>query len=68
MKIALFLFKFHLRFLKGPTNNTQTLIEIMVWCQTGVKPLCEPILVSLPDTYMRLSASMRPGQIFIVQN
>ena len=29
---------------KGPINSIPALVEIMAWCQTGEKPLSEPII------------------------
>ena len=33
---------------KGPINNIPTLDQIMAWRRPGVKPLSEPMVVSLP--------------------
>ena len=33
---------------KGPVNNIPALVEIMDWCQPGIKPLSEPMMVKLP--------------------
>ena len=42
------LIKISLKFIpKGPFNNTPALVQIMAWCQTGNKPLSEPMMVSL---------------------
>ena len=38
-------------------NNIPALVQIMVWCQLGDKPLSEPMMVSL-QTHMCHSASM----------
>ena len=32
---------------QGPINNIPALVEIMAWCQSGDKPLSEPMMVSL---------------------
>ena len=41
--------KISLKFVtKGPINNIPALVQIMVWCRPGDKPLSEPMLVSLP--------------------
>ena len=32
----------------GPINKTQALVQIMAWRRPGVKPLSEPMMVSLP--------------------
>ena len=34
-------------FPKGPINTYPPLIQIMAWCQSGNKPLSEPMMVSL---------------------
>ena len=33
---------------KGPVNNIPALVQIMAWCQSGIKPLSEPMMVRLP--------------------
>ena len=43
---------------KGPMNNIPALVQIMAWCQSGNKPLSEPMMVCVTDAYMRHSASM----------
>ena len=41
-------FKISLKFVpKGPINNIQALVQIMAWRWPGIKPLSEPMLVSL---------------------
>ena len=50
-------------FVKFPWNihihriaiNNPALVQIMVWCQTGYKPLFEPIMAYFTDTYVSLS-------------
>ena len=37
----------------GPINNKSALVHVMAWCQTGNKPLPEPILTQFTDAYMR---------------
>ena len=40
--------KFSLKFVpKGPIHNIPALVQIMVWCRPGDKPLSEPMMVSL---------------------
>ena len=40
--------KISLKFVpKGPINNNPALVQIMAWCQSGNKPLSEPMMVSL---------------------
>ena len=29
---------------RGRINNNQALVQIMAWCQTGTKPLSEPMM------------------------
>ena len=42
------LIKISLKFvLKRPINNIPALVQIMAWCQTGHKPLSEPMMVRL---------------------
>ena len=33
---------------KGPINNIPALVQIMAWCQSGDKPLSEPMMAGLP--------------------
>ena len=39
---------------KGPNNNLPSLIPVMALCQTGNKPLSEPMTAQVTDTYMHL--------------
>ena len=40
--------KISLKFVpKGPINNIPALVQIMVWCRAGDKPLSEPMMVCL---------------------
>ena len=42
------LIKISLKFVpKGPINNIPALVQIMAWRRSGVKPLSEPMMVSL---------------------
>ena len=41
IKISLFV-------VKGPINNNPSLVQVMVWCWLGDKPLSEPMMVRLP--------------------
>ena len=51
--------KISLKFVpKGPINNIPALVQIMVWQQSGDKPLSEPMIAYIIDTYMRHSASV----------
>ena len=41
--------KISLKFVpKGSTNNIPVLVQIMAWCQSGNKPLSEPMMARLP--------------------
>ena len=52
-------YKISLKFLpKGPINKIPALVQIMDWRRLGNKPLSEPMMALLTDTYMRHSASM----------
>ena len=44
--------------LEGPINSIPTLIPIMVWCQSGDKPLSEWMMAEFIDAYMRHSVSV----------
>ena len=37
-------------FLKCPIDNKPTLVQAMAWCQTGAKPLPEPMMNNSTDT------------------
>ena len=37
---------------KGPIDNKSSLVQVMAWCQTGNKPLSEPMMTQFTDTYM----------------
>ena len=37
---------------KGPINNIPALVHIMTWCQSGDKPLYEPMMAQVTDAYM----------------
>ena len=38
---------------KGPIDNKSTLVQVMAWRWSGVKPLPESMLIQLTDAYMR---------------
>ena len=38
---------------KGPIGNSPTLVQIMAWRRIGDKPLPDPMLTRLTDTYLR---------------
>ena len=42
----------------GPTENMTMLVWLMDWHRTGVKPLPEPMMTLMTDTYIRHPASM----------
>ena len=50
-----FQFKFHWTISMVRINNKSALVQIMAWRRSGDKPLSEPMLVNLTDTYMRHS-------------
>ena len=35
--------------LKGPNDNKSSLVQVMAWCRTGIKPSSEPILTQFTD-------------------
>ena len=37
---------------RSPHDNRLTLIQVMAWCCTGTKPLPDPMLIQIIDTYM----------------
>ena len=37
---------------KGPTVNKSALVQVMAWCQTGTKPLPEPMMNLSTDVYI----------------
>ena len=41
----------------GPIKNKSALDQIMAWRRSGDKPLSEPMMVCLADTYTRHSVS-----------
>ena len=43
------LIKFSLKYVhKGPIDNNPALVQITAWRRSGDKPLCEPMMISLP--------------------
>ena len=47
------LIKISLKFVpKGPIDTKPALVQVMTWCQTGDKPLPEPMLTQFIDVYM----------------
>ena len=34
---------------KGPINNISALVQIMIWCRAGDKPLSGPTMISYTD-------------------
>ena len=45
----------------GPINNIPTLVQKMVWCGPGNKPLSEQIVTQFTDAYMRHQEEMAPS-------
>ena len=37
----------------NPIDNKLALVQVMAWCQTGDKPLPEPVMTLLIDAYMQ---------------
>ena len=37
---------------KSPIDNKPELVQVMAWCQTGTKPLTEPIMSWFIEAYM----------------
>ena len=58
MKSFDFLLKFHWNLFLSTINNKSILAQIMAWHGPGDKPLTEPMMAYLTDTYMLHSASM----------
>ena len=38
---------------RGPIDNKPALVQVMVWRQTGDKPLPEPMMTQFIDAYIR---------------
>ena len=38
---------------RGPIDNKPALVQVMVWHRTADKPLPEPMMAQITDTYMR---------------
>ena len=38
---------------RGPIDNKPALVQVMVWHQTGDKPLPEPMVAQFTDAYIR---------------
>ena len=46
--------RFALKFIpRSPIDNKPALVKVMVWCQTGNKPLPEPMMTQFTDMYMQ---------------
>ena len=43
---------------KGPIDNKPALVQVMAWCRTGDKPLCEPMMTQFTEAYMRHQGEM----------
>ena len=53
------LIKISLKFVpKCPIDKMTALVQIMAWCQTGDKPLSEPMMTYVFNAYMHHSVSM----------
>ena len=42
-----------LKYVPSPIDNRPALFQVMAWCQTGNKPLPEPMMTQFIDAYMR---------------
>ena len=49
---------------KGQINNIPSLVQIIVWCGLGDKPLSEPIMV----IYWRIYASLGLNELMIISS
>ena len=38
---------------RSPIDNKPALVQVMVWCRIGDKPLPEPMMAQFIDAYMR---------------
>ena len=38
---------------RGSIDNKAALVQVMAWCQTGDKPLSEPVMTQFIDAYRR---------------
>ena len=38
--------------IKSQIDNRPTLVQAMAWCETGNKPLPDPMVIEFPDIYM----------------
>ena len=43
-----------LKFVSRSPIDKPALVQVMAWCQTGAKPLPEPMLTQFTNSYMRL--------------
>ena len=66
MKMIEFQYKFHWFFFPmSLINNKPKLVQVMVWHQTGNKPLPEPMLTQVINTYMWHQGKMN-HQVIVV--
>ena len=48
------LIRISLKFVsRGPVDNKSVLFQVMAWCQSGAKPLSEPMQTHFTDAYIR---------------
>ena len=47
-----------------PINNNSALVQIIAWRWSGDKPLSQPMMVDLTDTYMHHSAPVSAEAYF----
>ena len=43
---------------KGPADNKPALVLVMAWCQTGDKPLPQPMVTQFTQAYMQQQGEM----------
>ena len=39
---------------RSPIDKTPALVQVMAWCQTGTKPLPEPMLTQFTGAYVHI--------------
>ena len=44
--------------LWGVIGDKSTLVQVMAWCQTGTKPLHEPMMTQFTDEFMPHQATV----------
>ena len=49
---------------KSPIANKPTLVQIIAWCQTGNKPISEPVMAYFGVTYIRYPQWVKSAETF----